>query len=414
MRRNPAGLRLPHRGANRAPAPTPGPVPANDNWPRPVEPLPTKPRSNVIPFPGGKRPPPRPPRPLPPLPPGWNIPWNLLPKPRGIPGLAPDIAQQLWWVWNDSGVEPGLRPMNPGWQFLGTCPGGPVQFATWDSHAVNQGQCFVAQAIAPAAMKGLQEEVPASQSRWTIWASGLLGAWRNREAWIRPLGPKEQPTQIMLGWVMPEISVRWSPMMDPDALPILQPANTPSPVPVRYLPHRVNSPFPQGNTHLSPRALPVNASYAWVTVHDIYNPRAWPRPGLAYNRAPVPGREREKKLNLTIATNMPTLNRGIGMITEGTDVIDALYEALPEEIKKRRKGNRPADRLALLWNEWENYSGDVSGYWYRAILELLKQQAEDKLYAAAGKAAGKLARDRGWPNAPKIPKLPRIPKGKGT
>lgn len=423
MQRSPAGLRLPVRGAGREAAPAPSRVPANDNWP--IAPLPTPANDNI---PGGPKPlPPSrdegpsprkpPPQPRTPVPPGFRFPLRVSAVlPRVLPWLV--IAEEVWNWQQHSATQRHRRPFGAEWTLIQDCPGGDVFFATWDTHAIAPGQCFGAQAIGGAAQHAIDEPIPASQERWTTWRPGVVN-WANKEAWVRPVqDPAGDPSPIFIGDWVPQYRIGPSPMWDPMSAPIMQPQATPQPIPVRYIPYRVTSPWPNGHTRYSPlAALPVNATFAWTTVHTSNNPRAWPRPGLAYNRRPPPPNvEKEKKLDVTIATNLPRINRGIGMITEGVDVIDVGWKALDKETRKKAwleagKPLRmsPQQKLRALWDHWDDYSSDFDGFWYRFFLDLLKENYEDRVYGILGKAAGKLARDMGWPNAPRIPKLPRIP-----
>ena len=118
------------------------------------------------------------------------------------------------------------------------------------------------------------------------------------------------------------------------------------------------------------------------------------RPTPRHERKPPRKNEKENKPK---RSPMTRLLGAIDIASEGAEVIDAVYEALPEDVKRRwSKGRNKrglvdtagqygidgADwKLQALWHNWQKLDGAA------AVENILKNELQDKVYGAFHKHA---------------------------
>lgn len=105
-----------------------------------------------------------------------------------------------------------------------------------------------------------------------------------------------------------------------------------------------------------------------------------PKPEHALKRPPKGTKE---KKGLVLGTNASALARAVGEITEGLDHTEALWEALPWEYRtwEHGKATTPQQMVQDLWKNAEHI--DLT----KAMINLLENEAEDRLIGRANKAA---------------------------
>lgn len=175
----------------------------------------------------------------------------------------------------------------------------------------------------------------------------------------------------------------WSPEM-PDVGPRPAPRPNPNPWPEPY-PAPYPNPNPSPNPNPNPNPVPgivsppkPNGSSAVVQA-----PNGRPRPGSVSGPRP-PGRgTKERKAGLPPWAAFAW--RAAGPITEGVDLIDAVYEALPKSLKqayyrKYKRQPNPLERLRIIYLHINKLNmGDV-------VKNIVEMQIEDFISGKAGQA----------------------------
>lgn len=125
-----------------------------------------------------------------------------------------------------------------------------------------------------------------------------------------------------------------------------------------------------------------------------------PTPTPVRGREPPPKNEREQKRLSKVARVGIAAFKVLDQLSEAADVVDAVYEALPEDVKKRWKcngGRGPVDnfgqygighadcKLQALWHNWHRVDGE------QAVVNILKNQLEDWIYGNIHKRLPKQA-----------------------
>lgn len=123
-------------------------------------------------------------------------------------------------------------------------------------------------------------------------------------------------------------------------------------------------------------------------------------PGTATDRRPPHRGEKERKLILSLAPGHPVA-RGLGYATEGLDLIEAFYDALPEKIRQRewaRDGfTTPQDKLRVLYEQWDKLPPD---YWKDVLNNIIQNEVEDQIIGRTSKAQVKAQAKAGWKGRP--------------
>lgn len=207
------------------------------------------------------------------------------------------------------------------------------------------------------------------------------------------------------------------PQLDPFSIPINTPMPTPKALPVWTLPFRHPSydrveqsengpdiewqrrlrPYP--NRAFQPRPLRPGVSRP----SGQANPDLWPlgepgvltvSPGRPSTLSPPVGRrppgkgEKQKKVRPRYAL----LQGGISLVTEGLDVIDALYDALPEQLRRRKRRAGQAslpERIETLYDNFLDIDPE------KAFTNLVVDQIEDAILGRIGQKLGKSAKREG-------------------
>ncbi len=181
---------------------------------------------------------------------------------------------------------------------------------------------------------------------------------------------------------------------------------TPAPRPVRnpyprvrpltpempdYGPRPGQMPRPGGAPAPAPRPSPGPGGAPELVINP--SGRVQPRPNPHRWQRPARGTKENK------ARFGPVLSfiwRSMGQITEGIDLIDALYEALPKRRKvqayklKGRQPN-PIEKMGLLYDYIDELNVG------KAIKNVIKQEIEDRILGEFGKRIGKFSRQSGRP-----------------
>jgi hypothetical protein len=174
-----------------------------------------------------------------------------------------------------------------------------------------------------------------------------------------------------------------NPMMNPNFQRLLNP--TPQPLPTRA---RATALAPK-NKH---QALEITVVSRGAQV---------PPPATSYKTArssvPPKGTKEMKTKGLKIAVAVAGL---LDRISEGAEVIDAIYQALPTDVRKRWEKGRDLDRQGDQLGQYGIAGADwkVQAIWHnvlkidpnKALKNILLNELSDKLYGAAHKARGDL------------------------
>lgn len=198
--------------------------------------------------------------------------------------------------------------------------------------------------------------------------------------------PGSQPMIAPLpGWrnvPIPDVERR----LDPDLVPVGQPQPN-WPLPWRVLPLRPNTPNrdagnrPPGDAQGRLGGERWRAPVGFRSVPGVpgvrpFAPAEWPAPPVA--------RQREGKLNSNTGRIMQVINA----LTEVGDLIDSLWRSLPRSAQTRVKGQLTG-RAQKAADVYRNF-GQIDPY--KAISNIIEDEAKDRFFGAIGKMNARLAR----------------------
>lgn len=268
--------------------------------------------------------------------------------------------------------SPFPTPMND-WQFYGRCglPQRPY-LSSSDGKGVQTG-CLAGQALTG------NVEPPAAPAqgavRWSVWSHnqpiGLGVTGQHVESWVRlTFGA---PTGIAKAIPLPSPG----PGVNPNDQ--YRRGNQPQPI------------EPPGDPLPDPRPDP--RKLRGVTISQG-NPRPQPNPEPHQRRPPGQGEKENKVISRSKAISI-AIFRALDTISESAELVNAVYEALPEDVRKRwEKGRDPrglldsagqygidgADwKLQALWHNWHRVDTVA------AVENIAKNLGEDKLYGSVYK-----------------------------
>lgn len=194
--------------------------------------------------------------------------------------------------------------------------------------------------------------------------------------------------------------------------PILQPIGVPAfapvPRPVQWPAPRLEpwspewpevGPRPQPNPRPRPRPNPrpdakANPARPFAQGAVEISPYAPPRPAVA--RGPQPPGRGTKERKGGLPPWAAAVWRGVGPITEASDFIGSVYEALPRrlkiaEYKKRGRQPNPAEKLEIIYR---NIGSLDLG---KALGNIVANEVEDRAIGKFGKALGQASANAGRP-----------------
>lgn len=151
-------------------------------------------------------------------------------------------------------------------------------------------------------------------------------------------------------------------------------------------------PLPLPMTHTTalpapvPYRLPTNGlPYQTASVNTSTSARNVQRTKTPHNRLPPGKGEKEKKTRATPAA-FSRVGRFLSVVTEGADIIEAVYGALPEKIRQRafaQKGTgrklTPQEQLVVIYRNINQLDMAV------VVANLAYNQIEDKIIGTVGK-----------------------------
>lgn len=108
-----------------------------------------------------------------------------------------------------------------------------------------------------------------------------------------------------------------------------------------------------------------------------------------------PGRKKEKKLHVRNVAGGAWV--ALNIVTEGFDFVEALFDALPKELRPKPAKGRfltPYDKAKALFDAWDQLPSD---YWQKALAALINNQVEDAFYGLQGQLSQKALKFTGQP-----------------
>jgi len=312
----------------------------------------------------------------------------------------------------------------PGLQLLYACTGIPGVRGPLATSG-----CFILQAIGGSARR--MDEVYTTLERSSGFSTyelsmPLISRYSNVESWGHipgapvtffpqqfPYPATSFPKSLPTGIPFPSWHGRFAfPMMHPSINPMfMMPSRVPMPAPWA-IPYRLQPYYvPPGAEHnpvhgtMRGNTAPAPAAPVWapalppggVLPPGAVVPPPWGQilvPGLygGWGRMlhPVPWRKpppgtKQKKIALK-ASGIAGVIRGIGAFTEGLDALDAIYQALPESLRKREQAKRhgrdpnPLAKLQILLRNLGKLDGPG------AIENLINEQIQDTIIGKANRA----------------------------
>lgn len=348
--------------------------------------------------------------------------------------------------------------INNGWQYPGWSeiyckdsdpPNPAVTLIGPNAHALPTSPCLSGQANAAGHTEFTRQPQIRQASfptrtiynvnKWFVYTAGA--SLRYNRGWSyqiaiaganAPLPAQYQPYEDALTRVVPRFEGHTAPWIEyyvPDLSPVHPtPGLTPSPRPVRGSPPLPRPDTPQQPDHgygaqPAPQPAPNPPGVIEIIEPPVEFPTAMPEinwgPALVvgrvtqnqngtrldsttrpnqnqqYHRARRPP-PRVKESKVRMSRGMAFMWYGIGQFTEYIDTVNVLYEALPKSVKRdlyQQYGRQPnpAERARIVYERLNEI--DVP----KAITSYVREQMEDRIYAAGGRQAGQAARDANRP-----------------
>lgn len=174
------------------------------------------------------------------------------------------------------------------------------------------------------------------------------------------------------------------PAVQPGAIPILSPVPEPQPIPYESLPYRRPSGWPESSAwgNAAP-GEPVGSPGQVPGPQIVLTPTGYTAQPSTPFRPPRPPKRGEKEKKGVVSLNASgnklfiATGKAFGAITELADFIEAIYEAIPEAIRGKRKRSL-VNQMKFIASHYESIVLDD------AILNVIQNQVED---AAIGKLA---------------------------
>lgn len=294
------------------------------------------------------------------------------------------IALTIWELYELYKNAPQPQYRFYGWDLIQTC--GAYQAQRW----YNAPSCSTISA--PASFGFPMNQVPTVTPVFTLYDSGphfFNRAWKPYQKWAQT-SPVTQ--------VLPQVNYFPGPALHPETSPVVpRPAFNPNVQPASSVapnPDLDPAPRPEPGAAPAPRA------------------RLVARPGQPLARMPLAPRnprppsrgEKEKKVRTRGGV---ALFRFLDFVSETSDVIDAFWQALPDDTRKKWKCDKPLKggivgsnavsgggsqygiagaecKLEALWHNWHKLDA------VKAVGNLLTNEIEDRILGRAYAAADKL------------------------
>jgi len=233
----------------------------------------------------------------------------------------------------------------------------------------------------------------------SISPSGSYYRGRIAEVWrYDRRAPGADPNPVVApgtspGWTWPQFAPDYDPWphmpYDPLRPPQTEPLPYPQPLPRRAVPQRKPNPFrnPREQTQRGPN--PTRQPRGRVDFTPYPGTRISVRPQTRFKRPPPGTKERKVALKLP-----KVLNRWYGRFTEGIDFIDVIYDSLP--MKYQDFDANPYQKARTIYDHYDEI--DIE----RAVMGLVQEQIEDRVWGAIGNRMKQVAREHRMARTPTI------------
>lgn len=308
-----------------------------------------------------------------------------------LPLARVSTAMDLWRLW-EAQQESSARAYAGGWRIVQTCKSGVADHIIYVNGFVPSVPCGILQiATGPfpfnnnSTSRSDYNRVPYPDPNG--YRLDAIRLWRRpapgpARPWIMPMPDPWAPPDII-----PTIAPQFSPVRAPGVTP------QPAPLPWRFRNHGgLASQRSYGPRYQSGYASGLNQRPD-VVIAPSGVTTSPPKPPGQTNRP----RRKERKHTLKSAAGGALAV--VGVVTEGLDMLNAFFNALPDGIKRRlfhangRKHLSPQQKLAAVYKHFDSLqTSDV-------LLNIVSDQLEDfvigSLARGAGKHSGKWIGNRG-------------------
>lgn len=238
--------------------------------------------------------------------------------------------------------------------------------------------CFSAQALQTSPVFGV-DPIPASARK--VWIheeyAPLIPRWRSVATWARPgAGAADEQAHV---WPAHAVRTYQQVLFDPMSVPVYA-FKTDVPVPYALIPYRQINPW-RAASEQTLRG-PVTQTRT-LTRFSIVPPRPPVRLKVPWPDRPPP-RVKEKKYVASLSQGH-IIARIANVVTEGNDFVNAVYDALPDDVK-RKWHSRLDTRLKVIFENFHRL--DLTD----VLVNILENQVEDLAFGTAGKYLGKATR----------------------
>ncbi len=155
---------------------------------------------------------------------------------------------------------------------------------------------------------------------------------------------------------------------------------------------------PLGKPDTAPAPAPVpHTIYEYLPTGRL---RPGPRPGYARAARSTPPKPGTKEIKTKVGKIAAKITSILDRISEGSEVIDAIYKALPKDVRKRWEKGRDLNRQGDQDGQYGVSGADwkVRAIWHNvtkidvntALRNIVLNELSDKLYGASHKARGEL------------------------
>lgn len=185
--------------------------------------------------------------------------------------------------------------------------------------------------------------------------------------------------------------------IDPASTPVVRPQSVPAPIPYALIPRMRTNPwryeqyqrqagYRVGEVPAPAGTLPLAAPMVGIATSPAVAAKAQPLTKFHYLRRPPKG-TKERKIRTKGYLAVTAL---LNTATEAVDAVEAVYRALPRNLRPRSKQS-PQAMLRLLYEHWDKVDVVQAGQ------NLILEELQDRVYGYFGRGLKKAAQ-RNWPH----------------
>lgn len=181
----------------------------------------------------------------------------------------------------------------------------------------------------------------------------------------------------------------WMRSIYPETLDVYEPQPQPVPMPYKMLPVRPNTSPGVGTERGYGEPRPSRPTTEPALRVSQTGAKSSPATRMPSVRRPPKKREKEAKFVMSLYSGS-RLGIALGLITEGMDIVSALYRSLPKSMRPNKRFVTMQDKAKAVWEHGPEAFQQNPG---KFVEEIFKSMANDAAYGMIGRATGQAQRN---------------------